>query len=127
MINALNPDSIYEPFGNYAQGVCLDSTQKLVSTSGQLGISKDGAIPAELDAQARLCFANIEAILQSAGMNPDHVFHLRTFVTDRAYFAPYMAIRDEFLNNRAVASTLLIVSGFTLPEFKIEIEALAAI
>ena len=39
---------------------------------------------------------------------------------------PYMEVRDRLFPNPAPASTLLIVSGFSRPEFKIEIEVVAA-
>ena len=43
--------------------------------------------------------------------------------------AGYMAARDAWLAGarRLPASTLMIVSGFTRPEFVVEIEALAAV
>jgi enamine deaminase RidA (YjgF/YER057c/UK114 family) len=37
-----------------------------------------------------------------------------------------MAVRDRYVALPAPASTLMIVSGFTRPEFKVEIEVLAA-
>jgi len=93
-------------------------------TSGQLGISKDGAIPTSVEEQARLCFSNIHAILEEQSLSFNHVVKVSAFVTDRAYFPTYMAVRDEFIST-PVASTLLIVNGFTLPEFKVEVEAIA--
>jgi 2-iminobutanoate/2-iminopropanoate deaminase len=38
----------------------------------------------------------------------------------------YMKVRDEFVSNPPPASTLMIVQGFARPEFKVEIEAVAA-
>ncbi len=126
MSRPITPASIHPPFGHYAHGMEYPSGSKLVITSGQLGISKDGAIPSSLEGQATVCFDNIRAILTEAELGPEHIVHLRTYVTDRAFFSPYMAIRDAFLNNRPVSSTLLIVGGFTREEFMIEIEAFAA-
>jgi enamine deaminase RidA (YjgF/YER057c/UK114 family) len=37
-----------------------------------------------------------------------------------------MKVRDEFVSNPPPGSTLMIVQGFARPEFKIEIEAVAA-
>lgn len=125
MIHSLIPDSIHPPFGNYAQGVKIVAPKQIVTTSGQLGISKDGATPSDIESQARICFGNIETILESAELAIEDIVQLRTFVTAREYFQPYMAVRDEFLKGKSVASTLMIVSGFTRPEFKVEIEALA--
>jgi 2-iminobutanoate/2-iminopropanoate deaminase len=38
----------------------------------------------------------------------------------------YMEVRDRFVADSPPASTLMIVSGFTRPEFLVEIEAVAA-
>jgi enamine deaminase RidA (YjgF/YER057c/UK114 family) len=38
----------------------------------------------------------------------------------------YMAVRDRYVMQPPPASTLVIVSGFTRPEFKVEVEAIAA-
>ena len=37
-----------------------------------------------------------------------------------------MKVRDEFVSNPPPASTLMVVQGFARPEFKVEIEAVAA-
>jgi enamine deaminase RidA (YjgF/YER057c/UK114 family) len=38
----------------------------------------------------------------------------------------YMRVRDRYVTEPLPASTLVIVSGFTRPEFLVEIEATAA-
>ncbi|TGD74586.1 RidA family protein [Mangrovimicrobium sediminis] len=121
-----SPSSIHPPFGNYAHGFEIPAGSRLLTTSGQLGISKNGAIPKEAQAQAELCFDAIEAILAEGGMGLENIVHLRAFVTAREFFQPYMAVRERRLGGRTVASTLVIVGGFTRPEFLVEIEALAA-
>jgi len=47
-------------------------------------------------------------------------------VTEPDYLGGYMLVRDEFVAVPPPASTLMIVKGFARPEFKIEIEAVAA-
>jgi enamine deaminase RidA (YjgF/YER057c/UK114 family) len=59
-------------------------------------------------------------------MGFDHVVRFSAFVTDRAHFPIYGAVRSRYVTGDAFASTLLIVSGFTLPQFKIEVEVTAA-
>jgi enamine deaminase RidA (YjgF/YER057c/UK114 family) len=85
-------------------------------------------VPEGAEAQARLCFANCAAILAEAGMGPGDVIRINAFVTDRAHMAGYMAARDAWLADvtRLPASTLVIVSGFTRPEFVVEVEVTAA-
>jgi len=61
-------------------------------------------------------------------MGREDIFHITAFVTDRQYMAEYMAVRDAYLADvkELPASTLLIVTGFTRPEFKVEIQVTAA-
>ena len=84
--------------------------------------------PDRVQDQAARCLANIDAILADAQMSRRHVLRLNAYVTDRAHMQGYMTARDTWLQaiDPPPASTLMIVSGFTRPEFKVEIEALAA-
>ncbi|WP_170464549.1 RidA family protein [Ruegeria arenilitoris] len=127
-MKALSPTDMPPPFARYAHGVEIPGDWRMVQTSGQLGIRLDGTIPEEAYDQAVICFQNIEKILGSAGMSASDVAHVSAFVTDRSHMADYMRARDEFLasTSRLPSSTLLIVSGFTRPEFKVEVEILAA-
>lgn len=122
----LTPDSIHPPFARYAHGVEVPAGNRLVFCSGQLGIGKDGIIPEGVEAQARLCFRAIAAILEEAGMTLGDIVRINAYVVSAQYLAGYMRVRDEFISNSSPASTLMIVQGFARPEFKVEIEAVAA-
>lgn len=128
-IRQLIPATIAPPFARYAHGVAVPADCEIVLTSGQLGMAADGSIPEDPEAQAEICFANIDAILADAGGSSADVARINAFVTDRAFMAGYMAARDRWLADvvRLPASTLVIVSGFTRPEFKVEVEVTAAI
>ncbi len=125
----LNPHAIAPPFARYAHGVLVPDGMQLISTSGQLGLAKDGSVPDDAGDQADICFANIDAILEEGGATRTDVIRLNAYVTDRSHMAGYMEARDRWLANveRLPASTLMIVSGFTRPEFLVEIEVLAAV
>ncbi len=127
-MRTLSPATIRPPFAAYAHGVEVPAGARLVVTSGQLGARPDDSVPEDAGDQARLCFANIAAILAEAGMNPGDVVRINAFVTDRAHMPAYMAVRDAWLAGvtRLPASTLVIVAGFTRPEFKVEVEVTAA-
>ena len=124
----LNPSDIHPPFGAYAPGTEISAGLRLVRTSGQLGVRPDGTIPDSAYDQAVICFENIRLILLQARMLPKDVAHVSAYVTDRAHFPDYMAARDAFIGAtaRLPSSTLLIVSGFTRAEFKVEVEVWAA-
>ena len=122
----LAPSSIRAPLAAYSHGIALDPGARLVFASGQLGVGPDDVIPEDVEAQAVICFENIKAILAEAGMTMADVVRFNAFVTDRAYFPVYGAVRSRYVSGNAFASTLVIVSGFTRPEFRIEVEVTAA-
>jgi enamine deaminase RidA (YjgF/YER057c/UK114 family) len=127
-MRTLQPSSISPPVARYAHGVELPPGLRLVLTSGQLALRPDGSIPDGARAQADQCFAQAAAILAEAGMGPGDVIRVNAFVTARDHMAGYMAARDAWLAGvrRLPASTLVIVSGFTRPEFLVEVEVTAA-
>jgi enamine deaminase RidA (YjgF/YER057c/UK114 family) len=127
-LSAITPLGIRPPFATYAHGTHVPAGAEWVFTSGQLGIAPDDTIPESAEAQADLCFVAIDAILGAAGFEPADTVRINAFVTDRSHMAGYMAARDRWCAGlaRLPASTLVIVAGFTRPEFKVEVEVMAA-
>lgn len=121
-----NPPSVRTPFGAYNHGLCVPPGASLLVTSGQLGIRPDDTIPADVTAQAEICFEAIGAILREAGMSFEDVIRISGFVTRREDFADYMAVRDRYTGSIKPVSTLLVVGGFTRAEFLVEVEVTAA-
>lgn len=127
-MQAITTPAIRPPFGRYAHGTLVPSGAVWAFTSGQLPVRADDSVPEGAMAQAALCLENCGAILAAAGMGPADVVRIAAFVTDRTHMAAYMAARDIWLAgvDRLPASTLVIVSGFTRPEFLVEVEMTAA-
>lgn len=126
MSNPLQPAGIRPPLAAYSHGIEVPPGMRLVFCSGQLGIAGDGSVPADCAGQAELCFANIAAILAEAGMGLEHVVRINAYVSAREHMQPYMQVRDRLFSAPFPASTLMIVTGFSRPEFVVEIEAIAA-
>lgn len=126
MLRHFLPAAVRRPFARYSHAVEVPAGARLLLVSGQLGIGLDDVVPESLEAQAEICFRAIAACLAEAGMVPADIVRLNAYVTDRAYLPGYMAARDRFIADPPPASTLMIVAGFARPEFKVEIEALAA-
>lgn len=126
MLRHLLPAAIRRPFARYSHAVEVPAGARLLLVSGQLGIAVDDAIPDSVEEQAAICFRAIAACLAEARMGVGDIVRLNAYVTDRAHLAAYMTARDRFIADPAPASTLMIVSGFARPEFKVEVEALAA-
>ena len=123
---ARTPAKLKAPFARYSHGVEVQAGSRMVFASGQLGVAADDSVPESAEAQADLCFGNIRVILEDAGLSMVDLVRINAYVTDRAHMAGYMASRDRQVATPPPASTLMIVSGFTRPEFKVEIEVIAA-
>ena len=122
----ITSEKIHKPFGEYSLAV-LNKKSGLLVTSGQLGIDRVGKIPKTIGEQAKLCFNNINEILDQAKFKKTHILRVNAFLTNRENITEYMKIRDDFFLDIKIkpASTLLIVSGFNKPEFLVEIEVTA--
>ena len=126
MLKYLTPKSIKPPFARYSHAVEIPAGKRLVLCSGQLGIGPDDQVPEDTGAQTELCFKNIAAILSEAGLTLNDIVRINAFVTGREHLQAYMDVRNGLFSDPAPASTLMIVSGFARPEFKVEVEVLAA-
>jgi enamine deaminase RidA (YjgF/YER057c/UK114 family) len=126
MLRRLIPAGMSPPLARYSHAVEVPAGARLLLCSGQLGLAADGSVPESAEAQAALCFEAIGACLAAAGMDFGDIVRLNAYVTDRAHMAAYMAVRDRYVGPQPPASTLMIVTGFTRPELKVEVEALAA-
>ena len=122
----ITSEKTHKPFGEYSLAVLNKKTGLLV-TSGQLGIDRVGKIPKTIGEQAKLCFNNINEILDEAKFNITHILRVNAYLTSRENIVEYMRVRDEFFSDLKIkpASTLLIVSGFNKPEFLVEVEVIA--
>lgn len=126
MSRALNPPTIRAPFARYSHAVEVPPGTRLVFCSGQLGVGPDDEVPPTAEGQAESCFENIRAILAEVGLGFSDIVRINAYLTRREDMAGYMAVRDRLVADPPPASTLMIVSGFTRPEFLVEVEVIAA-
>jgi enamine deaminase RidA (YjgF/YER057c/UK114 family) len=121
-INALDAP---QPAGGYAQALEVAGASRLLFISGQIPETADGAVPADFEAQARLCWNNIEAQLRAAEMTLDNLVKATIFLADRRFAIPNRIVRNEVLAGRQIALTVIICTIFD-EEWLLEIEATAA-
>jgi enamine deaminase RidA (YjgF/YER057c/UK114 family) len=122
----ITPAGIRPPFARYSYGVEIPPGYRILVCSGQLGVSPDDQVPASIEEQTHLCFHNIGAVLKEAGLTFADVVRINSFVVSREHLKGYMSVRDRYISDPAPASTLMIVSGFSRPEFLVEVEVIAA-
>ena len=95
-------------------------------TAGVVPTAPDGSVPSGLAEQATQVWANIAAMLSEAEMSAGDVISVTTYVVVGEELAPVMRARDEFLDGRRVASTLVTVPALARPEWRVEIAIVAA-
>ena len=94
--------------------------------SGQVGMTPDGKIGGDIQAQARIAFESLKVVLEAAGASLADVVELMTFHTDlRGEFESFAAVKDEYFPNRYPSWTGVGVTQLALPELRIEIRVVA--
>lgn len=124
---AIYPETIHPPLGAYAHAVEVAEGAKVMFIAGQVGIDKDGNVPADFAAQAELAWRNCVAVLEHNGMRMKDVVKITHFLTDAENIPAYNEVRGKFLGEDRPASTLLIVAGLARPELLVEVEMVAAL
>jgi enamine deaminase RidA (YjgF/YER057c/UK114 family) len=94
-----------------------------VLVSGTAPIWPDGTCDPDAGAQARRCFEIIIGALREASAGPEHVVRTRMFLTDAADGDAVAAAHAEVFGRIRPVSTMVVVSGFLDPRWKVEIEA----
>lgn len=106
---------------------------KTIYIAGQVALDASGNIVGKGDYRAQLeqVFANLKIALEAAGASFQHVVKLNYYIVDtveRSQFFAYREVRDKHVDttNPPVA-TVVVVRGLFMPEFLVEIEAVAVV
>ncbi|WP_433163430.1 RidA family protein [Kribbella sp. CA-247076] len=121
----LNPAILPAATGNYTHGVQVDGAQRMVFVSGQVPWGNEhGRVPESFEAQCRMVWRNVLAVLGEAGMGVLNLVKVTTYLSDRQYRALNSKIREEVLGQHAPALTVIICDIYA-EEWLLEIEAVA--
>lgn len=127
MTNALsNPDSVHSPAGAYSHSVVVPSGSQVVYLSGQIGMDRDGEVPAGFAEQADQAWQNVSEILAHHGLGIADVVKTTHYLTDAANLAAYAQVRARWLGDARPASTLVTVTALARPDLLVEVEVVAA-
>lgn len=110
---------------SYSNGIEVRAGARTLYVAGQVGWDSSGTIEDGIAAQTRKAFANMRAVLQSAGMDFGNVVKTTIFLTDPDDYAEYARVRSSILGEVKPASTLVFVKQLVKPELLVEIEAIA--
>ena len=97
--------------------------------AGQVAKDKEGNLvgKGDFETQVRQVFTNLKNILDEVGGSVHNIAKMTTFLTHYNYIETYRSVRDEFFQEPYPANTLLFVESLALPDFMVEIEAIAVL
>lgn len=124
MITIRNPRGSPAP-QTYHHAVEVSGEVRTLYVAGQIGMERDGTIPVGIEAQTRVVFANLKAVLDEAGMSFAEVVKTTVFLVDPQDRAAFSTVRAEVMGGLKSASTLVFVAGLARPELLVEVEAVA--
>jgi 2-iminobutanoate/2-iminopropanoate deaminase len=120
-----DPPSVPPAVGQYTHGLEVPSGARLLFISGQIPVRSDGTVPADFEGQCHAVWDNLLAVLASAGMRPENLVKVTTYLTRRDQAEVNGRVRRERLGDARPALTVVIAQTFAA-EWLLEIEAVAA-
>lgn len=124
-VRPVNAETEPVPTTGYVQALEIAGHERMLFVSGQTPVDANGTVPEGFEAQCRLAWRNVEAQLAAAGMTLDNLVMHRTYLADRSYALLNRAVRNEVLDGRRTALTV-VVAGIFDEAWLVEIEAVAA-
>jgi reactive intermediate/imine deaminase len=97
--------------------------------AGQVAQDVEGNLvgKGDLESQARQVFINLKNIMEEAGGSLNNIVKMTTFLTHYNYIETYRNVRNEYFSDPFPPNTLLIIESLALPDFMIEVEAVAVL
>ncbi|MCZ7566270.1 MAG: RidA family protein [Burkholderiales bacterium] len=121
-----NPSRIAPPIGTYSHGAEVPPNARWLYVAGQIGLAKDGSVPATIEGQTEVAWQNVAAVLAAASMRVADIVKVNQYLTRLDHFPGYAAARARHLGDHRPASTLVVVSALVKPEYLVEVEVVAA-
>lgn len=125
-----SPSVVAKPLGAYSH---VSKGAGLLHIAGQVGVDRHGTVVGDdVASQTRQAYRNIETLLSSESLSPSAILKFTTYLIDEGDIAAFYSARNElfpelFPGGGYPPNTLLVVRRLVRPEFRVEIEAVAAL
>lgn len=125
MMRKIQPSNQPQPKGHYSPGIEYNG---LIYVSGQLPMSLDTREPftGDIDAQTELALRNVEAVLEAAGSDLEHVLQFTIYVSDMELWGAVNAAYARVMGDHRPARAIVPVKDLHFGT-QIEIQAIAAV
>lgn len=120
---------IGKPSGHFSQANAIEAVGRFVFISGMTSKTADGSVvgAGDIEAQTRQMCENVKAAVEAAGGTMADICRVDVYVTDMRHFDTIHRVRRQYFPDPPPASTMVQVSGFTHPDYLIEMSAIAVI
>ena len=125
-VERIQPDGLAVP-PTYTHVVKAGTT---IYIAGQVAQDEHGQLVGAGDfvAQTTQVFENLRKALAAAGAGFGDLVKTTVYITDPRYREALRDVRNRYLDGNALpTSTLIVVAGLALPEYLLEIEAVAVL
>lgn len=126
MVKRYNIEGVNDPQGRFSHVGEIGPNARLFHLAGQTGARPDGTVASDFGEQARQVYRNLTTVLAGCGMDWHHVAKVTVFLTNPDDMPVWREAQKEAFAGVVPASTLLFVSRLARPEYRIEVEAVAA-
>lgn len=126
MSHTIHDIGVARHIGPYSDAIEVEPGTRWLFTAGTPGMSENGEVPPDIEAQSRLAWQNVLKVLDSAGMTVADLVKVTTSLTKADNRPAYVKVRSEFLGAARPAFMLQIVDELIRPEILVEIEIIAA-
>ena len=125
----IRSDKLRQPSGVFSHATMIEARGRLVFISGMTAKCADGSIAGvgDIAAQTRQMCENVKAAVEAAGGSMADICRVDVYVRSMRDFDVIHKVRREYFPDPPPASTMVEVSGFTHPDYLIEMNAIAVL
>jgi len=97
--------------------------------AGQVAQDVEGNVvgKGDLEAQVSQVFTNLKNVMEEAGGSLQNIVKMTTFLTHYNNIETYRSVRNRYFSEPFAPNTLLIIESLALPDYMIEVEAIAVL
>lgn len=97
--------------------------------AGQVAKDVEGNLvgKGDFEAQIHQVYENLKNIMEESGGTLQNIVKMTTFLTHYSYIETYRSVRSKYFPEPCPPNTLLIIESLALPDFMIEVEAIAVL
>ena len=126
MTNTIHNIGVSKHIGFYSDAVEAEAGSRWLNSSGTPAVDDNGAFPEGIEAQTRLVWKHMFAVLAEAGMGPEDLVKVTTTLINAADMPAYVKIRKELLGDIRPSFMLSDVNQLIRPQVLVEVEIVAA-